>query len=67
MEAKYNRGLEFYFRSFIADQYFRKRALVCREGRPLNRPRGLVLEIQSKQSNFVFAKELFRVPNIVLV
>ena len=33
MEAKYNRGLEFYFWSYIANQYFRKWALVCREGR----------------------------------
>ena len=33
MKAKYNRGLEFYFRSYITNQYFRKRALVCREGR----------------------------------
>ena len=33
MEAKYNHGLEFYFRSYIANQSFRNRALVCREGR----------------------------------
>ena len=33
MEAKYNHGLEFHFRIYIADQSFRNRALVCREGR----------------------------------
>ena len=33
MEGNYNYGLEFYFRSCIANQSFRKRALVCREGR----------------------------------
>ena len=33
MEAKYNQGLEFYFRIYIANQSFRYRALVCREGR----------------------------------
>ena len=33
MEAKYNHRLEFYFRSYIANQSFRYRALVCREGR----------------------------------
>ena len=33
MEAKYNHGLEFYFRSFIANQSFGNQALVCREGR----------------------------------
>ena len=33
MEAKYNHGLEFYLRSYIANQSFRERALVCRESR----------------------------------
>ena len=33
MEAKYNHGLEFYFRIYIANQSFRYRALVCRKGR----------------------------------
>ena len=33
MEAKYNHGLEFYFRIYIANQSFRYRALVCRESR----------------------------------
>ena len=33
MEAKYNHGSEFHFRSYIANQFFRKRALVCREDR----------------------------------
>ena len=33
MEAKYNHGLELYFRIYIANQSFRYRALVCREGR----------------------------------
>ena len=60
MEAKYNHGLEFYLRTYIANQSFRNRALVCREGSSRNAPPTNTVKFRKKSLSVYKPLQLVR-------